>query len=209
MKRSILLKKLYTEDKEFVTSSELKAYCKPLGLKYDDAVKYFEERGYMVRIFRGIFYVKSFKEVKLGRSKYNHLKLVSKGMELKGVDKWYFGLRTALKINNMTHEHFTIEDVISDSVFRSKPVTIAGYRFNFVKLSPTLLTFGIKRKDGLFYSDPEKTVLDFIYLWRYNGIADEKIVHDVSEWTSNVSKEKLKNYTKRYPKAVANIIERI
>lgn len=209
MKRPILLKKLYTDEKEFVTSSELKAYCKPLGLKYDDMVKYFEERGYLVRIFRGIFYVKSFKEVKLGRSRYNHLKLVSKGLELKGVDKWYFGLHTALKINNMTHEHFAVEDVISDSVFRSKPVTIAGYRFNFVKLSPALLTFGIKKKDGLRYADPEKTVLDFIYIWRYNGIPDEKIVHDISEWTSNVSKEKLKKYAKKYPKAVAKIIEGI
>ena len=92
-----------------MTAAEVKRYCKPRKLSYDNVVKYFGEQEYFVRIFRGIFYVKSPEEIKLGRSRYNRLELVAKGLEIKGVKNWYFGLHTALKINGMTHEYFTID----------------------------------------------------------------------------------------------------
>jgi len=59
------------------------------------------------------------------------------------------------------------------------------------------------------YSDPEKTVLDFIYIWRYNGVPDDKIVLDISEWAKQGSKEKLMSYAKKYPKTVTEIVERV
>ena len=111
--------------------------------------------------------------------------------------------------NNIAHEHFAIEEVISDEIFRATPITIAGYKFKFLKLSSSLLGFGIRKGNGIRFSDPEKTVLDFIYLWRYNGVPDEKIVADVSEWAKNVSKEKTKRYAKKYPNTVAEIAERV
>ena len=176
---------------------------------YDNIVKYFEERGYFVRIFRGIFYVRDYEEIKLGRARYNHRELVAKGMELKDVKNWYFGLHTALKINNMTHEHFTIEDVLNDSIFRPKPMTIAGYRFKFTKISPSLLNFGIIEKKSIKYSDPEKTILDFAYIWRYNGMPTAKIAADVSDWAKDISKKKLGRYAVKYPKSIARIVEMI
>jgi hypothetical protein len=149
-------------------------------------------------------------EAKLGRSRYNHLELVARGLELKKVDNWYFGLHTALKLNNMTHETFAVEDVINDKLFRANPFTIAGYKFKFSKLSRSLLDFGIKKgENGVRYSDREKTVLDFIYIWRYNGIPEEKIVADVSGWAKGASKEKLRAYAKKYPKTVAEIAPRL
>ena len=198
------------DEKEFVTAEELKRYCKPMKLNYEMVVRYFGMRGYLVRIFRGVFYVKSLEEAKLGRSRYNHLELVAKGLELKNVKRWYFGLHTALKLNNMTHETFVVEDVVSDELFRANPFTIAGYKFKFSRLSPTLLGFGIRKAgNGVRYSDPEKTLLDFIYLWRYNGIPEEKIVADVSGWEKGASKEKLMTYAKKYPKTVAEIAARL
>jgi predicted transcriptional regulator of viral defense system len=139
-KTSLLLKKLRIEEKEFVTSDELKNYCKPMDLNYEATIKYFIYRGYLTRIFKGIFHVKSLDDVKLGKAKYNHLELVSKGLELKGIKNWYFGLYTALKLNNMTHEHFAVDYVINDKLLRPKPMTISGYKFRFLKLSPRLLT---------------------------------------------------------------------
>ena len=210
MKMSILLKKLHLENKEFVTSEEMKSYCKSMKLDYATVVRYFIARGYITRIFRGIFYVKSLEEQKLGRSKYNHLELVARGLELKNVKNWYFGLHTALKLNNMTHEYFAVEDVINDTLFRAKPITIAGYKFKFIKLSPTLVGFGIKEQDKIIrYSDPEKTVLDFIYIWRYNGVPDDKIVIDTSEWIKHASKDRLRSYAKKYPKTVTEIVEKV
>ncbi|OLE70952.1 hypothetical protein AUF78_04280 [archaeon 13_1_20CM_2_51_12] len=210
MKTNVLLRKLRMEDKEFVTSSELRAYCKTFKLDYDIVIRNLVARGYLVRILRGIFHVKSFEELELGRPKYNYFELVAKGLELKNVRNWYFGLHSALKINNMTHEHFAIEEVVSDSLFRAKPVTIAGYKFKFVKLSPSLFSFGIRRgENGLKYSDPEKTVLDFIYVWRYNGIPEEKIASDVSDWAKKASEEKLRKYAREYPITVARIMKRV
>ncbi len=206
---SLLLRKLRLENREFATRKELQAYCKSMKLDYAMVVRYFVARGYLVRIFRGIFYVKSVEEFELERSKYNHLQLVAKGLELKKVRHWYFGLHAALKLNNITHEHFAVEEVVNDVLFRANPITIAGYEFRFVKLSPSLLGFGIRNEGGLNYSDPEKTILDFIYVWRYHGIPEEKIVADVSAWAKNVSKTKLVSYAKHYPKTVVEIAKRL
>jgi predicted transcriptional regulator of viral defense system len=209
MTMTTLLRKLRIENKGFITSKELESYCKSMKLDYATVVRYFAGRGYLVRIFRGIFYVKSVEEFELGRSRYSHLELVAKGLELKKVGNWYFGLHTALKLNNMTHETFSVEDVVNDLLFRANPVNIAGYKFKFYRLSPLLLDFGIKKQDGLRYSDPEKTVLDFIYIWRYRGTPSEKIIADISDYAKNVSKEKMKSYAKKYPKTVAEIVERV
>jgi predicted transcriptional regulator of viral defense system len=210
MKTDILLRKLRMDNKEFVTSEELRAYCKSLKLDYAIAIRHLVPRAYMVRILRGIFYVKALEELELAKSKYNHLELVAKGLELKKVGNWYFGLHTALKLNNITHETFAVEDVISDKIFRANPFTIAGYKFKFSRLSPSLLDFGVKKaENGVTYSDPEKTVLDFIYIWRYNGIPEEKIAADIAGWAKSASKQKAKEYAKRYPKTVAKIAGRV
>jgi predicted transcriptional regulator of viral defense system len=210
MTMSNLLRKLWIDRKEFVTAEELKAYCKSSKMDYAAVVSYFIKRKYFVRVLRGIFYVRSLEEAKLGKAKYNHLELVAKGLELKKVSSWYFGLHTALKLNNMTHETFAIEDVISDELFRANPFAIAGYKFKFSRLSSSLLSFGIRKGEhGVKYSDPEKTVLDFIYIWRYNGVPEEKITTDIAGWAKSAAKEKMKAYAKRYPKTVAKIAERV
>lgn len=208
MSMKLLLKKLRLDGKEFLTSDAVRKYCKSFKLDYNFTIKYFISRGYLVRIFRGVFYVRSLDELKLGKVKYSHLDLVSRGLELKGVKNWYFGLYTALKLNNMTHEHFTIDYVINDRIFRAKPIEIAGCKFRFLKLKPSLFNFGIA-KNGLRCSDPEKTILDFIYVWRYNGVPEEKIIMDISEYSKNLSKKKVKNYAKKYPKTVCKIIEKV
>lgn len=205
MKETMLLKKLRLDNREFVTSTELKEYCKRMKLNYKSAIGHFVSRGHLTRIFRGIFYVKSLDEVRLGKAKHNYRELVAKGLELKGVKNWYFGLYTALKLNNMTHEYFAIDYVVSDKIFRAKPTKIAGYKFKFVKFKSSLFKFGIT-KDGLRYSDPEKTILDFIYMWRYNGIPKKKIVADVSEWANNRSRSKIEKYVEHYPKTVQDVI---
>ena len=207
MSTTLLLKKLRIENKEFVTADELRVYCRSMGVRYDAVIRYFMKKGYLLRIFKGIFYVRSLEELKFGRRRYNHLELVAKGLELKKVNNWYFGLHTALKLNNMTYEHFAIEEVVSDMVFRGKPMGIAGYSFRFIKMSPALLGFGIIEKNGIRYSDAEKTVLDFVYLWRYNGIPGEKIAEDVSDWARGKSREKLMRYARNYPATVRAILK--
>lgn len=179
-----------------------------MGLNYEITIRHLVTRGYLTRIFKGIFYVKSLDEVKLGMFKYSNPELVAKGLELKGIKNWYFGLYTALKFNNMTHESFSVDCVINDKLLRSKPINIAGYKYKFIKLSPKLMQFGII-EDNLKYSDPEKTILDFIYTWRYNGVPREKIILDVSEWAKDISTEKTIKYSINYPKTVQEIADTV
>jgi predicted transcriptional regulator of viral defense system len=207
-KSNLLLKKLAIDKKEFATSEELKRYCKAMDLSYEITIRHLVSRGHLIRIFKGIFYIKTPEETKFNKSKYSHLELVAKGLELKGVKNWYFGLYTALKFNNLTHESFAIDYVVNDKLLRSKPINIAGYKFKFVKLTPKLTEFGIV-ENNLKYSDPEKTILDFIYTWRYNGVPKEKIVLDVSEWAKDISKEKTRKYAFNYPKTVQEIADMV
>ncbi|MBI2128721.1 hypothetical protein HYU07_00630 [Candidatus Woesearchaeota archaeon] len=126
-------------------------------------------KGYLATIFRGIYYLKSYEEKKLNGIGYSPYELLSAGLKLKGV-KWYFGLNSALKFLNLTHEVFPVNYVINDKFNRLKPMKIAGTSFLFIKVKPSLF-FGLKRiktsnKLFLNYSDLEKTLLDFIYLKR-------------------------------------------
>ncbi len=205
MKTSLLLKKLRLEKKEIVTSEELKSYCKQLNLDYESAIDHFVTRGHFIRIFRGIFYVKSLDEMKLGTTKYSYLELVAKGLELKDVKNWYLGLYSALKLNNMTHEYFSIDYVVNDKMLRINPMKISGHKFRFMKLKSSLFNFGIITKDALSYSDPEKTILDFIYMWRYNGIPRDRIIADIGDWSINLSASRLIEYSKNYPKTAQEI----
>ena len=203
-----ILKKLHLEEKEFVTSVEIRKYCNIFDYDYYNTIRNLTSRGYLLRIFKGVFYLKTFDEMKLGKMKYSHLDLVSKGLELKGVKNWYFGLQTALKLNNATHEHFTMDYVVNDSLFRSKPITINGYRFKFVKLKKSLLGFGVNR-NKILYSNMDKTILDLIYIWRYNGKPKEKIIMDISEYSDHIVPERITRYSVQYPKSVRRTLERI
>jgi predicted transcriptional regulator of viral defense system len=207
MKSSLLLKKIYLDEKEFISSDELKKYCNKFNMSYEDIIRYFIRRGYLIRIFKGIFYVKTLNEIKLGKTNYNHLELLSKGLEMKGVKNWYFGLNSALKLNNMTHEEFTIDHIINDRLFRGKVIEIVGYKFRFHKVSTDLLKFGIIKEGKIRYSDPEKTILDFLYLKRYNGVPEEKIIMDAADYTNNISREKIREYVKYYPKTVEKTLK--
>jgi|WetSurMetagenome_2_1015567.scaffolds.fasta_scaffold266907_2 hypothetical protein len=209
MKTSLLLKKLRLEKKEIVTSEELKVYCKQLKLDYDSTIDHFVTRGHFIRVFRGIFYVKSLDELKLGKTKYSHLELVTKGLDAKGVNNWYFGLYTALKLNNMTHEYFSIDYVVNDKILRANPMKIASHRFRFMKLKPLLFSFGVSSEESIRYSDPEKTILDFIYMWRYNGVPKDRIIADAGEWSTNLYVSKFIEYAENYPKTVQAIAKEI
>ena len=208
MKTGLILRKLRLEDRDIVTSEELKEICSNLGIKYETAIRHLVPRGHLIRIFRGVFYVTSPDEALTRIQRHSHLELVSKGLKVKGVENWYFGLYTALKMNNMTHEHHALDYVVNDTIQRSNPIDIAGYRFRFVKVRPRLLGFGVVGGE-LRHSDPEKTILDFIYLWKYNSMPDQRIALSVKEWTSNVDDAKMLDYSRYYPKTVAKLLEEV
>src|SRR3989344_4172133 len=134
-------------------------------------------KGYLITIFRGVYYLKDYEEKKLNSLKYSPYELLALGLEKKGV-KWYFGLNSALKLLGLTHEVFPVNIVINDKFNRTNPMKIAGSNFLFIKLKPSLF-FGIKEtrtenKIILYHSRIEKTLLDMIYLMKNIGLSEYK-----------------------------------
>ena len=197
----LIVTRLQLSNKKFITGEELREYCKEINLDYYTTIRYLTYNRYLARIFKGIFYIKSIEERKLNKTDMSYLEIIKNALGIKGIKKWYFGLETALKLNNLTHEYFTIDSVISDSLFRAKPIAILGRKIKFVKISPKLISFGIK-KNNLLYSDSEKTALDLLYLKRYSK-------SEFSELSKKLSKNKIIKYSKFYDKRVKGAVREL
>jgi hypothetical protein len=207
MSFELLARKLALDKERFVSSEKIKDYCGKLGISYISAIKYLGKYNYIKRILRGFFYVPTIEERKLNTGWPSLSEAIARAMEYKKVKNWYFGLESAIKFNSITHEFFTIDYVVSDTIFRSKSITILDRKVKFVKLSKNLFGFGIKKSGYANYSDLEKTLLDFIHLKKYKGKSDKVILDELIEWTDNVDKNKLKKYAVHYNYTVMRIAE--
>jgi hypothetical protein len=61
-------------------------------------------------------------------------------------------------------------------------------------------------RDGIRFSDAEKTLLDFTYVFRYRGLPEEKIISTIREYARNLDRRKIEAYLKLYPKSVERVI---
>lgn len=203
-----MVKKLERMGGRLISRKELKGYCEELGMRYNPVIRYLTSNRYLVRILRGVFYIKSIGERKLGTVNINHLEAIRDALSMKGVSSWYFGLDTAVSLNNLTHEYYTITFVLSNSLSRPKPFDILGHKVKFIKISEKLLGFGVIR-NNIPYSSPEKTLLDTIYLGRYNRLTESEIIEGTTDLIKHCSKDKLKKYAVNYPMTVRRILEEI
>ncbi len=204
MKR--VLSELRENDKEFTTSSEIKEYSRKFYYNFNNVIRYLVNQRYILQIFEGIYYVKSEEEINSKKLKYSLLELVGKGLELKGITDWYYGLYTALKLNGIDEEHDKdLFYIITNRLFKGAPIEIAGRSFKFIKFKYSLFNFGIVNRKVKF-SDKEKTVLDFIYLWKYNGIHSQKIIVDIAKYMHIVDEENILDYVRYYPKTNRRIL---
>jgi predicted transcriptional regulator of viral defense system len=163
MKNSMIWKKMIVDGKRYATSSEINTMARKLDKDPKRSLSYLQEHDYIVRIIRGIFYVKSPEERERGILDHSIYDIIAEALKIKGVKNWYFGLETGLKLNNMTHEYFTIDYVITNSYRTTKVINIIDSKFQFLKWGGKHFKFGIKKKNIVRFSDREKTVLDMIY----------------------------------------------
>jgi len=152
---------------KILTRKDFDSLANKYDFDKDTLRKVMLNKGYLVTIFKGVYYLKSYEEKKFNSLKYSPYELLALGLEKKGI-KWYFGLNTALKFLGLTHEVFPVNIVINDKFNRTKPMNIAGSSFFFIKLKPSLFFDIKKEKTGnnafLYFSGLEKTLLDLIYL---------------------------------------------
>ncbi len=194
-----VLKKIKQDDKEFVTSEELQIYSKDLYLDYRTISNYLVTRGFLLNILDDIYYVKSEEEILQNKLNYSILELVGKGLELKNVKNWYFGLYTALNLINIEYEHENdMFYLINDQIIKEKPIKILGKNFRFLTFKNALFNFGII-DNKVKYSDHEKTILDLIYLWQYNHMNESRILINAYKLLDGISEEKILDYSQYYP----------
>lgn len=210
-KSEMIIRTLINEGKKLIVSKDLERVCNKYNLDYNKIRRLLLNTGYIITIFRGIFYIKDYNEKKTGVLKYTSDELVAKGFNLKGIKNWYFGLRSGLKFLNVTHEYFTRTWVLNDTMKR-KPRQVVGEKYEFVKIRRDLFGFGIKTektKNGILikYSDLEKTLLDIAYIYKKNGKSDNFVRNVLIEYDAILDKKRLINYSKKYPKSIQKLIE--
>lgn len=160
----------------------------------NNAFWYLSRHGYIKRIFLDYYYINSIEERELGYLKeYSDKELLF--FVLNNVKwKWYLGLTSALyEIGEIWQVPNRIT-IINNKI--SKEIAIADMKVKFYKIKDSLF-FGLlskksRNKISYFYSDKEKTDLDFVYLRKYDKI-------------DNYAK-KTKEYSKKYPKWLQKLI---
>jgi len=207
MKYGLLVKKIRLAGKRYLTAEEIKSACKGIGVGYLPGVKYLIGNHHIIRILKGFFYVESIEGRFLRVSGANFFEALAKALEHKKA-KWYFGFDTAVRLNNLTHEYFPIDYVVSDRIFRSKPVKILGHRVKFIKLKKDLFSFGIKHDKGLNYSDIEKTMLDIVHVRKHRGVEEAIIRNEISDLLRHANKKRLYEYAEHYSLSIRDFVRR-
>lgn len=197
MRASLVWEKFLVENRKIVTSEDVRKLSDELSKDRDRVIDYLQHNGYIVRILKGIFYVKSIEERE--RKTYNNsiYEMVALALEKKGVKNWYFGLETALKLNTMTHEYFTIDYVLTDSYRTTKVIKILDTSFKFIKRGRQHFKQGIIHKGMIRYSDVEKTVLDLAYR-SFLRAGEKQYMSPIKEYKETLDMNRLRDYLSGY-----------
>ncbi|UCC19533.1 MAG: hypothetical protein JSV62_15770 [Promethearchaeota archaeon] len=203
-----VLKKIKQDNREFITSDELREYCKEQYYNHKVIGDYLISRGFLLNVLDDIYYVKSDEEINRNKLKYSLLELVGKGLKLKHVKKWYYGLYTALNLIDVDHDH---EDdffyIINDQILNNNPIKILGKNFRFLRFKNALFDFGILN-NKVKYSNLEKTILDLIYLWEINHMNENRILIEISKLMNGISEDKILDYSRHYPESNIKLLKK-
>jgi len=171
----------------------IEEYNKKIGkVSIKNALWYLSRRNYIKRIFLDYYYINSIEEKARKTCNLQDDELLFEVLNREKI-KWYLGLNSALYESREIWQGINIPTIINNRISGKKKV--AGMNVNFIKVKPNLI-FGLlenKTKNNVvyFYSDPEKTRLDFAYLRKINNL---------------VKNSKTKKYMKKYPKWIQKLI---
>jgi hypothetical protein len=164
---------------------------------------YLRKDNYIKRILGDDYYVYSLEE------RYNHycnlseeelVFLVLEKIRL----KWYLGLESALKENKIIWQALNIITIVNNKFSGTKK--LGNSEFNFIKTKEKRFNFGLikaetNNKVAYFYSDLEKTYIDFLYFYKERDIETMKKNLDIE-----VRKDRLKKYAKNYSKKIQEAV---
>jgi predicted transcriptional regulator of viral defense system len=143
-------------------------------------------------VFKGYYYILNSKEKEGSYTDYSTNEMVYVILNKTNI-KWYLGLYSALERNNIMWQG-VVNPIIVNSRFSGEK-KILGVKYQFHKMKRELFDFGhikkiTKNRITFYYSDPEKTYIDFVYFNK----------NPPSELSAFKNDEKLRSYLKNYSK---------
>ena len=164
---------------------------------------YLRKDSYIKRILGDYYYVFSLEERHNHYCNFSEEELVFFVLEKMRV-RWYLGLETALKENKITWQALNVVIIVNNNLSGIKK--LGNSEFKFIKTKEERFNFGLIKKEtnnkvSYFYSDLEKTYLDFLYFYKEKDIENMKKNLDFE-----VKKDKLKRYAINYSKKIQEAI---
>ena len=164
---------------------------------------YLRKDSYIKRILGDYYYVFSLEERHNHYCNFSEEELVFFVLEKMRV-RWYLGLETALKENKITWQALNVVIIVNNNLSGIKK--LGNSEFKFIKTKEERFNFGLIKKEtnnkvSYFYSDLEKTYLDFLYFYKEKDIENMKKHLDFE-----VKKDKLKRYAINYSKKIQEAI---
>jgi len=171
----------------------LNAFRDVLQVKYSDKlIANLRRNKDIFYVFKGYYYVLDPHEQQGSFTEYSTDEMVYAILNKLNI-RWYLGLESALERNNLIWQG-VINPVILNSELSGEK-KILGVKYRFHKMKRGMIGFGYVKKITnnritFYYSDPEKTYLDYIYLHK----------RIPSELSTVRHHEKVKLYLTRYSK---------
>jgi predicted transcriptional regulator of viral defense system len=146
----------------------------------------------ILHVFKGYYYILNSKEKEGSYTDYSTNEMVYVILNKTNI-KWYLGLYSALERNNIIWQG-VVNPIIVNSRFSGEK-KILGVKYQFHKMKREFFDFGhikkiTKNRITFYYSDPEKTYIDFVYFNK----------NPPSELFAFKNNEKLRSYLKNYSK---------
>ena len=165
---------------------------------------YLRKNNYIKRILKDYYYIYSLEERHNHYCRFSEEELIFLVLE-KLKAKWYLGLENALKENKISWQALNITIIINNKFSGIKK--LGNSKFKFIKTKPSLFFGLIKKKTNnkvaYYYSDLEKTYLDFLHFYSYKGKEVEIIKKDLD---FEIEKYKLIGYARKYSKKIREAI---
>jgi predicted transcriptional regulator of viral defense system len=144
-------------------------------------------------VFKGYYYVLDPHEQQGSFTQYSTEEMVCVILNKLNI-RWYIGLESALERNNLIWQGVVNPVILNSELSGEKK--ILGVKYRFHKMQREKLDFGFVKKTTknritFYYSDPEKTYLDYVYFRK-------KIPSELSGIKHN---EKVKSYLTAFSKS--------
>lgn len=206
-----IVEKLRLRKERIISKKEIFALTKAYQNIYKQKVNwnslwtYLRESNYIKRILGDYYYIYSLEERHNRYCHYSEEELVF--LVLSKMDiKWYLGLERALQEHKLGWQALTITPIIN--TYYSGIKKLGSSRFKFIKTSEKRCRFGlVERKTNnqvaYFYSNLEKTYLDFLYFYSYQG-KDLKTIRRQLDF--QIKMKVARKYARHYSKKIQRVL---